>query len=543
MNETMVVSSLKWIHKSDILFVLLCTLLLSIPASYEPHHFAKVLFFGAFIQSLSYSLLLFLLTYKWRIVRLLAFSLLYALFSIETFTYIVFDSRFNPAILTLILQTSSQEISEFINIYLCTFKSVFIILLLLIFYILFFRLLYSKQTIRYKSIKTYIFVIGLILIGFSIDYYPLPFPIGNNTVNELLVSLRFVRDNRQDLDTIEDMFDKIQITQFPNASQSPTIVLIIGESFNKYHSSLYGYYLPTSQQLKKEQLSGRLIVFNQAMTPTNGTAFAMRYLFTLQSCGKNDKQLRCILMPFVFRKAGYEVAYFDNQYTRSSSGELDYSCVFFLNPQHINNSCFTYRNDETMPYDGDFINKYKHHFIKNNHSLNIIHLMGQHFDASQRYPKNYSIFTAEDIHRKDLDESQRLKIAEYDNATFYNDKVVSDIINQFRDLDAVIIYLSDHGEQIYDDDHHYFGRSFGSNKDSTTLKNVYQVPFMIWCSQRYQTTHPDHYRSICNASNSSLCIDDVPYLLFSLAGIDFNYNDKQRSIIDASYHHHQTIVE
>ena len=248
-------------------------------------------------------------------------------------------------------------------------------------------------------------------------------------------------------------------------------------------------------------------------------------------------------MPYVFRKAGYQVAYFDNQYTRSSSGELDYSCVFFLNPQHINNSCFTYRNDETMPYDGDFIDQYKRHFIKQNKSLHIIHLMGQHFDASQRYPANYSKFTAEDIHRKDLDESQRRKTAEYDNATLYNDQVVSDIINEFRDLDAVIVYLSDHGEQIYDGDSHYFGRTFGSYKDTTTLKNVYQVPFMIWCSQKYQAAHPDHFRSICNSSSSAVCIDDVPYLLFNLAGIDFNYNDKHRSMIDSSYHSHQTIIE
>lgn len=538
------VSSLKRVKNSDVLFVLLCTFLLSIPASYEPHHIAKALFFGAFIKSLAYSLILAFFTYKWRMARIIAFSILYLLFSIETFTYIVFDSRFNPAILTIILQTSSQEISEFITVYFCTFKSVFVILLLLIVYVFILCiLLRSTKTIWQQSIKVKIAIIGLILIGLSIDYYPLPFPIGKNTVDELLVSLRFVRDNHQDLDMIEELFDKIEITQTPTMGQSPAIVLIIGESYNKYHSSLYGYPLPTSPQLEKERQAGHLIVFDQAMTPTNGTAFAMRYIFTLQNCSDNDKPLRCILMPYVFRKAGYQVAYFDNQYTRSSSGELDYSCVFFLNPQHINNSCFTYRNDEMMPYDGDFIDKYKRHFIKQNKSLHIIHLMGQHFDASQRYPKNFSRFTAGDIHRKDLDESQRRKTAEYDNATLYNDQVVSNIINEFRDLDAVIVYLSDHGEQIYDGDSHYFGRTFGSYKDTTTLKNVYQVPFMIWCSQKYQAAHPDHFRSICNSSSSAVCIDDVPYLLFNLAGIDFNYNDKHRSMIDSSYHSHQTIIE
>ena len=202
-------SSLKRVKNSDVLFVLLCTLLLSIPASYEPHHIAKTLFFGAFIKSLAYSLILAFFTYKWRMARIIAFSILYLLFSIETFTYIVFDSRFNPAILTLILQTSSQEISEFITVYFCTFKSVFVILLLLIVYVFILCiLLRSTKTVWQQSIKVKIAIIGLILIGLSIDYYPLPFPIGKNTVDELLVSLRFVRDNHQDLDLIEELFDK-----------------------------------------------------------------------------------------------------------------------------------------------------------------------------------------------------------------------------------------------------------------------------------------------------------------------------------------------
>ena len=319
-------SNFKWVKNSNILFVLLCTLLLSVPASYEPHHFAKVLFLGAFVQSLAYSLILALLTYKWRIIRIIAFSLLYLIFSIETFTYIFFDSRFNPAILTFILQTSSQEISEFITVYLCTFKSVFIILALFVIYGFILRLLSCSKS--RLSLKAKIAFIVFILIGLSLDYYPLPFPIGKNTVNELLISLRFVRDNHQDLEMIEELFDKIHITQSPDANQSPAIVLIIGESYNKHHSSLYDYQLHTSPQLEKERQVGCLIVFDQAMTPTNGTSFAMRYLFTLQKCGDDDKLSRCILMPFVFRKAGYQVAYFDNQYTRSSSGELDYSCAF-----------------------------------------------------------------------------------------------------------------------------------------------------------------------------------------------------------------------
>ena len=168
--------------------------------------------------------------------------------------------------------------------------------------------------------------------------------------------------------------------------------------------------------------------------------------------------------------------------------------------------------------------------------------MGQHFNASQRYPQEYSKFSGEDIHRSDLSKSECQQIAEYDNATYYNDKVLGSIIDEFRQKDAVIIDVSDHGEQIYDDDSHYFGRVFGSIYDVVTLKNVYQVPFMIWCSNQFIEKHPEKYNAIRLSSDKQMCIDNVSYLLLDLADINFNYYCPKRSIINNQYVLHKTII-
>ena len=44
--------------KNDLLFVIVATLLMSVPAGYEPHHFAKTLFATATLNALAYSLLM-----------------------------------------------------------------------------------------------------------------------------------------------------------------------------------------------------------------------------------------------------------------------------------------------------------------------------------------------------------------------------------------------------------------------------------------------------------------------------------------------------
>lgn len=42
---------------------------------------------------------------------------------------------------------------------------------------------------------------------------------------------------------------------------SLNVILVIGESYNKYHSPLYGYYLNTTPVLCSQQQNGNLFVF------------------------------------------------------------------------------------------------------------------------------------------------------------------------------------------------------------------------------------------------------------------------------------------
>lgn len=532
---------------ADIIFIIICTLLMSLPASYEPNHFAKALFCGAFIQSLSYTIIIYCITKKSRVAKSFIITFLGIIFYIETYSFFCFGSRLNPGIMTLILQTTTGEIKEFLHTF---FFSPLNIALSVVFWIslyLIISIVNNKEKKRILSSRKSILLVIITLSCLLYPFLPLPFPAGQNTVNELFLSFKFVIDKHKEIYTMEEMINKIQINKktIDNTQQKkPVIIFIIGESYNKNHSSLYGYKLNTSPRLKEEEKKGNLIVLKNAMTPTNGTDFAMKYIFTLKDCSAEIKDSsQYILMPAVFKKAGYNVHYFDNQYTRSSGGEFDYSCAYFLNPTFINNNCFTYRNDKTFKYDLDFIEYYHPYLCTKPNSLNIIHLMGQHFDAAQRYPNDFNIFKPSDIIRPELTEKEKKRVAEYDNATLYNDYVVYSIINTFRDKNAVIVYISDHGEQIYDGKKHYYGRSFGSNHDNETVENVYKIPFMIWCSNSFIESNKEKFRNIKKAANRPFCSADIPYLLFDLANLDFNFNNPKRSLINPLYIPHKTILE
>ena len=261
----------------------------------------------------------------------------------------------------------------------------------------------------------------------------------------------------------------------------------------------------------------------------------MEYVFSLKSCDSQDDSKRNILFPAIFRKSGYRVGYFDNQYTQTSGGNYDFTCCYFMNTHKISNACFDYRNDTLLNYDGPFIDYYKGKFYREPCSMNIIHIYGQHLDPRFRFPESFAQFSAKDIQRKELNEVQRQKVADYDNAVLYNDKVMDDIIKCFEQQDAVLIYFSDHGEQIYDDKRLVYGRKFGNDEPMEAIKCEYEIPFMIWCSRSFQQQHAALYQQIFEAVDKPFCSDDIPYLLFDLADVRSSVTDSTRSVINPAF--------
>lgn len=374
-----------------------------------------------------------------------------------------------------------------------------------------------------------------------LPYMSIPTTMGKNPIIGLYDAIQFVRDSHDDIDLYVSMIDQIEIFSDSCQQDPPVIVLVIGESFNKHRSSLYGYGLPTNPLLSNEK---NLVVFTQAFTPVCYTSAAMRYIFSLKSCNQaTADSSQHVLFPAVFKKASFNIAYFDNQYSRSRGGEADYNCSYFFSPKYINDHCFDFRNETLAEYDGEFISIYKSQFLRKEKSLNIVHLKGQHFQAIKRYPSDFAFFSVGDVRRNDLNESEKQRVVEYDNATRYNDYVMDMILDEFRNDDAIVIYLSDHGENIYDGVGHRYGRNIGELNDDESKYNVREIPFMIWCTDSFINKRPEVYDKIKRARDLPVCLDDVAYLLFDLAHIDFNFHKPERSVINPQYHPHKTVME
>lgn len=326
-------------------------------------------------------------------------------------------------------------------------------------------------------------------------------------------------------------------------NDSLRIVVIIGESFIKSHSSLYGYHLQVNPHLERERSDSALVVFTDMITPGNYTTIAITNLMNLNRLGATQPSQshwwQSAYFPLVFKKAGWRVSMFTNQYDpHSRTSELG---RMFFDP-FIVTTCYDAYNRYLTPYDGDFVKDMTadHALDKpeGNAGLTIWHLKGQHFPAGKYFPDDITFkrFTIEDVpdDKPWLDADKRQEVADYANATLYNDSVVASIIDLYRSTDAVVIYFSDHGEEMWDTAP-AGARNKQSPEDASWMHRQFDVPFVVWMSEPFRRHNPDLTRRIRQAADRPGSLDDLGQMVLELGGIESKHLRPEASIISDSY--------
>lgn len=302
--------------------------------------------------------------------------------------------------------------------------------------------------------------------------------------------------------------------------EKPDVVLIIGESCSKYHCSLYGYGLETFPLLQQKADSGRLILFSDAVAVADATYGNMRVLFALGD--GDDEFAKRPLFPACFKAAGYKTALYDNQYFLGQG-------VTFLTDKHLSALLWDRRNLDSYKFDGEMIQSFEPFDAS---GLYIFHLWGQHYDYKNRYPEEKQVFFAKHYDSNRYSEEKRIDIAHYDNACCYNDAVVSCIIEMFSHKNAIIVYVSDHGEEVYETG------DFNGHGTSTTTKDWhYQlcVPLMVYVTEKYEAQHKDICDRIRSSAHRRVATKDIAHVLIDVAGIETKDYNPKRDFICQDY--------
>lgn len=556
------------------LFLVLALILPDTVTEVKPHWIISnpLLFFYRilFCAGISYVLislahLVSRLNSKLGVLLIVLFQIcIYAIVFSDIFLYKFFGSHINVYMLQLANETNSQETTEFLNTYLKTniFFRVFVKFIIFVgAEVILFKLIqfWKKQlcsSFKYaftNKIKTTISSLASIFLLISLGFLVYIRPgfstdwaanleesriwdcglIKSFVFNIYQSGIQFF-DERSTFERCEKSNQDISATR--NESSGPKdIVIIIGESYNRHHSSLYGYDYQTNPCLS--QLS-HLYVFEDVISPINGTSPVFKSFLSMASVDDSLDWCDAPLFPAIFKHVGYNVSFFSNQFVkRVDMSPWDASAGFFNHP-NIEPRIFSHRNSQKHPYDEGIIEEYKsqRHEVECD-SLNLLffHLIGQHVNTIQRFPEGRDFFHPNDYQRPELTEAEALDVANYDNATMYNDSVVNEIIRLFLDKDALILYFADHGDEANDFRAH-IGRAFNLNEiGAPGLHCQLDVPFMIYLTDSCHVRHPNLEQKIAAATRLPFMLDDLPHLLLDIAGISTPWYQPSRSIINEKY--------
>lgn len=141
---------------------------------------------------------------------------------------------------------------------------------------------------------------------------------------------------------------------------------------------------------------------------------------------------KCTSIPTVMNQLGYKTIWLSNQSKKGMFDNVAGRYSDLCHENHFVGNKFTglarsYLDEELLKLLVPI-----HAAHRNDRSCYFIHLQGQHIAFSSRYPKHMAQFSIEDYPNRAP--HQREIIAHYDNATFYNDSIVNEIITHLKTM-------------------------------------------------------------------------------------------------------------
>ena len=320
-----------------------------------------------------------------------------------------------------------------------------------------------------------------------------------------------------------------EITLTRNDSSIPYTVFILGEATTRNHMSLYGYNLPTTPNLVRRKQEGGLHVFTDVVAPHSYTIIVLQKLFNFYRYGGTEKWFTYTNIFSILKAAGVHTAWLSNQernvyYYPGTVYESACDYVGYVE------TIFNWKRKKT--YDGELL-PLLDDFLKKSAEKNfcVIQLMGGHSDYSRRHPPEYAKFTASDMtggYEGITDRQQQIR-AEYDNAMLYNDFIVDEIIRRFEGKNAVVIYISDHGDEVFD------SVDFMTHGGEKPYRNIIEIPFLIWTSPKFRQAYPELEARIASSVNRPYMTDDMIHTLLDITGIETPEYDPAKSVINPKF--------
>ena len=344
---------------------------------------------------------------------------------------------------------------------------------------------------------------------------------------------------REQLANMEQLLESnSRIPPLPNlqdatAGKPATLVLVIGESTDKHHLSLYGYARKTTPKL--DAMRDQLAVFNHVVSPRPFTIEALQQVLTFADQENPDLYLTRPSLMNMMKQAGYKSYWITNQQTMTKRNTMLTNFSRQTDQQiYLNNS----RAQNSRQYDSSVLQPFAD-ILKDSapRKFIVIHLLGTHMKYEYRYPPEYDHFKDRTNTPAWLKDEQLEVYNDYDNAVLFGDHVLSSLIENLSASrqNGFLMFLSDHGEDVFETPPHDF---VGRNEAAPTLP-MYSIPLLLWTSEQWRAEHP---RNFAQAEERPYSMSHFIHTWADLAGLRFDGFDASKSLVNDAFKERPLLV-
>lgn len=315
--------------------------------------------------------------------------------------------------------------------------------------------------------------------------------------------------------------------KFNSRSTHPTdepevYVMVIGETSRAGNWQLNGYGRPTNPRLSRRD---GIVNFPKTLSESNTTHKSVPLMMShLRSSEFADSIYRTKGIIDAFREAGFKTAWFSNQ--QRNGALIDFFGEQADSVDFLVDDCRQHHDLELCACLHDYLGK-----ADSAKLFVVLHTYGSHFNYCERLPEDGHFFKPEATEASP--ENREGLINAYDNTIRYVDEVLDSVMSELESCGrpAAMLYLADHGEDIYDDSRKRF-----LHASPTPTYSQLHVPMLLWTSDSYRRAYPELVENAeANSRKEVSSSRSAFHTLLSLAGIEADCYDPQAALTDSAY--------
>lgn len=304
-----------------------------------------------------------------------------------------------------------------------------------------------------------------------------------------------------------------------------TYVLVIGETTRSVNLGLYGYERETTPRLSARE---GLLTYTDVLSQSNTTHKSVPLLLTAAEAADPSPMYNEKSIIAAFREAGFHTTYISNQ---ADNGSL---IDHYSREANVRRYLRQEYPDE-LPNDALILSALAEELAnarqQHRKNLFVLHLYGSHFKYCERAPEAYRLFTPCDDVQLSVKNREQLVNA-FDNSILYTDMVVDSIMTLAdSDTPTMVLFTSDHGEDLYDDERNNF-------LHASPIVDFYQlaVPLLIWPNKAYNKHYPNQAANMAARIAAPLSPARIVFhTMLDAAGIECRALQRDHSLCDSSY--------